>query len=244
MMNNWWPIFSSLFVVFLLNPTKFKLWTCIETISLFNYSTPPPILLTMSLLHWRRKKKGNGKNINNEIVVGGGGSWKELNNSKSIYDMKHSVIGFKKTFRFDEGTHVLNMKEYRLTNGTLTALTRSHQIRKNYFVVCRIMRSSNLSHAKDNFVTQYLCPNTKSRNCKIVYSISASRKSRNSEIVYSIPVSRKYKNCKIARNSIWGKEYHISQVSNATQLPLMNSPGEECSVPSISSNDDIARYHR
>ncbi|PHT88968.1 hypothetical protein T459_04081 [Capsicum annuum] len=53
----------------------------------------------------KKKKTCYSKNIKREIVSGGG-PWKALDNSKPIYDRKNLVIGFKKTLRFDEGTHV------------------------------------------------------------------------------------------------------------------------------------------
>uniref|UniRef100_M1DBG5 NAC transcription factor n=1 Tax=Solanum tuberosum TaxID=4113 RepID=M1DBG5_SOLTU len=89
-----------------------------------------------------KKKKGNGKNFNRGIV-GGGGSWKGVDNSRPVYDKKKSVIGFKKTFRFEEKNHVWIMKEYRLCDKILKALTlRGHTRHEEEFVVCRITRSS------------------------------------------------------------------------------------------------------
>ncbi|KAH0717167.1 hypothetical protein KY285_013198 [Solanum tuberosum] len=88
-----------------------------------------------------KKKKGNGKNFNRGIV-GGGGSWKGVDNSRPVYDKKKSVIGFKKTFRFEEKNHVWIMKEYRLCDKILKALRlRGHTRHEEEFVVCRITRS-------------------------------------------------------------------------------------------------------
>ena len=47
-----------------------------------------------------KKKSLKGKNFNRSIV--GGGKWKGRDTSKKIVDKKKSVIGLKKTFRFDE----------------------------------------------------------------------------------------------------------------------------------------------
>ncbi|KAH0698948.1 hypothetical protein KY284_013163 [Solanum tuberosum] len=90
-----------------------------------------------------KKKKGNGKNFNRGIV-GGGGSWKGIDISKPVYDWKKSVIGFKKTFRFEENNHVWIMKEYRLCDKFLNALIKSGRIQEE-FVVCRITRSVSIS---------------------------------------------------------------------------------------------------
>ncbi|KAH0696357.1 hypothetical protein KY290_013724 [Solanum tuberosum] len=88
----------------------------------------------------KKKKTGNGKNFNRGIV-GGGGSWKGIDISKPVYDWKKSVIGFKKTFRFEENNHVWIMKEYRLCDELLNALIQHEE----EFVVCRITRSVNSS---------------------------------------------------------------------------------------------------
>ncbi|KAH0717153.1 hypothetical protein KY285_013184 [Solanum tuberosum] len=93
----------------------------------------------------KKKKTGNGKNFNRGIV-GGGGSWKGIDISKPVYDWKKSVIGFKKTFRFEENNHVWIMKEYRLCDELLNALIQRGRIQhEEEFVVCRITRSVNSS---------------------------------------------------------------------------------------------------
>ncbi|KAK4710111.1 hypothetical protein R3W88_004624 [Solanum pinnatisectum] len=93
----------------------------------------------------KKKKTGNGKNFNRGIV-GGGGSWKGIDISKPVYDWKKSVIGFKKTFRFEEINHVWIMKEYRLCDKLLNALIQLGRIQhEDEFVVCRITRSVNSS---------------------------------------------------------------------------------------------------
>ncbi|WMV14598.1 hypothetical protein MTR67_007983 [Solanum verrucosum] len=93
----------------------------------------------------KKKKTGNGKNFNRGIV-GGGGSWKGIDISKPVYDWKKSVIGFKKTFRFEENNHVWIMKEYRLCDKLLNALIQLGRIQhEDEFVVCRITRSVNSS---------------------------------------------------------------------------------------------------
>ncbi|KAH0698947.1 hypothetical protein KY284_013162 [Solanum tuberosum] len=110
-----------------------------------------------------KKKKGNGKNFNRGIV-GGGGSWKGVDNSRPVYDKKKSVIGFKKTFRFEEKNHVWIMKEYRLCDKILKALRlRGHTRHEEEFVVCRITRSVNSSqviipsdHNVENFLDSLL----------------------------------------------------------------------------------------
>ncbi|KAK4710118.1 hypothetical protein R3W88_004631 [Solanum pinnatisectum] len=111
----------------------------------------------------KKKKKGNGKNFNRGIV-GGGGSWKGVDNSRPVYDKKKSVIGFKKTFRFEEKNHVWIMKEYRLCDKILKALRlRGHTRHEEEFVVCRITRSVNSSqviipsdHNVENFLDSLL----------------------------------------------------------------------------------------
>ncbi|KAH0698930.1 hypothetical protein KY284_013145 [Solanum tuberosum] len=110
-----------------------------------------------------KKKKGNGKNFNRGIV-GGGGSWKGVDNSRPVYDKTKSVIGFKKTFRFEEKNHVWIMKEYRLCDKILKALRlRGHTRHEEEFVVCRITRSVNSSqviipsdHNVENFLDSLL----------------------------------------------------------------------------------------
>ncbi|KAH0698926.1 hypothetical protein KY284_013141 [Solanum tuberosum] len=93
----------------------------------------------------KKKKTGNGKNFNRGIV-GGGGSWKGIDISKPVYDWKKSVIGFKKTFRFEENNHVWIMKEYRLCDKLLNSLIQLGRIQhEEEFVVCRITRSVNSS---------------------------------------------------------------------------------------------------
>ncbi|KAH0696376.1 hypothetical protein KY290_013738 [Solanum tuberosum] len=111
----------------------------------------------------KKKKTGNGKNFNRGIV-GGGGSWKGIDNSRPVYDKKKSVIGFKKTFRFEEKNHVWIMKEYRLCDKILKALRlRGHTRHEEEFVVCRITRSVNSSkviipsdHNVENFLDSLL----------------------------------------------------------------------------------------
>ncbi|KAK6796600.1 hypothetical protein RDI58_004301 [Solanum bulbocastanum] len=110
-----------------------------------------------------KKKKGNGKNFNRGIV-GGGGSWKGVDNSRPVYDKKKSVIGLKKTFRFEEKNHVWIMKEYRLSDKILKALRlRGHTRHEEEFVVCRITKSVNSSqviipsdHSVENFLDSLL----------------------------------------------------------------------------------------
>ncbi|KAK4710137.1 hypothetical protein R3W88_004650 [Solanum pinnatisectum] len=97
-----------------------------------------------------KKKRGNGKNFNRGIV-GGGGSWKGIDISKPVYDWKKSVIGFKKTFRFEEKNHIWIMKEYRLCDKFINALIKSGCIQEE-FVVCRITRSVNSSSQVENFL--------------------------------------------------------------------------------------------
>ncbi|KAH0696360.1 hypothetical protein KY290_013727 [Solanum tuberosum] len=111
----------------------------------------------------KKKKTGNGKNFNRGIV-GGGGSWKGIDNSRPVYDKKKSVIGFKKTFRFEEKNHVWIMKEYRLCDKIFKALRlRGHTRHEEEFVVCRITRTVNSSkviipsdHNVENFLDSLL----------------------------------------------------------------------------------------
>ncbi|WMV14624.1 hypothetical protein MTR67_008009 [Solanum verrucosum] len=90
--------------------------------------------------------------------------WKGVDNSRPVYDRKKSVIGFKKTFRFEEKNHVWIMKEYRLCDKILKALRlRGHARHEEEFVVCRITRSVNSSqviilsdHNVENFLDSLL----------------------------------------------------------------------------------------
>ena len=104
----------------------------------------------------KKKKTGNGKNFNRGIV-GGGGSWKGIDNSRPVYDKKKTVIGFKKTFRFEEKNHVWIMKDYRLCDKILKALRlRGHTRLEEEFVVCRITRSVNSSQVSDHKVENFV----------------------------------------------------------------------------------------
>ncbi|KAK4343707.1 hypothetical protein RND71_036801 [Anisodus tanguticus] len=110
-----------------------------------------------------KKKTGKGKNFNRAIV--GGCSWKGLDKSKSVFDKKGLVIGYKKTFRFvddDDHPHVWIMKEYHLNDKILQALRQRRQIRYEDIVVCRLTRNVNsskvvpLDHSGQNYVASYL----------------------------------------------------------------------------------------
>ncbi|PHT58971.1 hypothetical protein CQW23_01334 [Capsicum baccatum] len=153
-----------------------------------------------------KKKTRNGKNINRGIV-GGDGSWKGINNSKPVYNREMSVIGFQKTFRFDEGIHVWNMKEYRLTDETIAVLRKRCQILHEDFVVCRIT---------------YHVPKPKQLTAKssAQYQFQENQELGGSNAATVVPYDQ--------FSSIWnGNEYSITQ-----------------ETPHVSSNDDIARYHR
>ncbi|KAL3344344.1 hypothetical protein AABB24_023668 [Solanum stoloniferum] len=120
----------------------------IQLVDLYGNKKPSQLFDTTTTDHHHvftrlKKKRGNGKNFNRGIV-GGGGSWKGIDNSKPVYDWKRSVIGFKKTFRFEENNHVWIMKEYRLCDEMQNALIQSGRIQEE-FVVCRITRSVNSS---------------------------------------------------------------------------------------------------
>ena len=79
----------------------------IQFVDLYGNNKPSRIFDTATATEYhvftrlKKKKTGNGKNFNRGIV-GGGGSWKGIDNSKPVYDWKRSVIGSKKTFRFEE----------------------------------------------------------------------------------------------------------------------------------------------
>ncbi|XP_059310164.1 NAC domain-containing protein 1-like [Lycium ferocissimum] len=91
-----------------------------------------------------KKKSVHSKNFNRTIV--GGGSWKGRDTSKAVLDKDGSVIGSKKTFRFDEessGVYWI-MKEYYLNETIVKVLRQRGEIQHEDFVVCSIMRKVSL----------------------------------------------------------------------------------------------------
>ncbi|XP_009607153.1 NAC domain containing protein 50-like [Nicotiana tabacum] len=100
-----------------------------------------------------KKKSASGKNYNRSIT--GGGSWKGRDTSKAVHDKEGSIIGLKKTFRFDEecSDHqriVWNMKEYCLSDNILEVLRQRCQIRHEDYVLCSVERKVNLcKHSQD-----------------------------------------------------------------------------------------------
>ncbi|XP_009772253.1 NAC domain-containing protein 78-like [Nicotiana tabacum] len=96
-----------------------------------------------------KKKSDGGKNYNRSIT--GGGSWKGRDTGKPVRDKEGSVIGLKKTFRFDEESDIGNnqrivwsMKEYCLSDARLEVLRQRSQIRHEDSVLCSIEKKVNL----------------------------------------------------------------------------------------------------
>ncbi|XP_060177759.1 NAC domain-containing protein 1-like [Lycium barbarum] len=91
-----------------------------------------------------KKKSVHSKNVNRTIV--GGGSWRGRDTSKAVFDKDGSVIGSKKTFRFDEGSSGVYwiMKEYCLNETMVKALRESGEIQHEDFVLCSITRKVSL----------------------------------------------------------------------------------------------------
>ncbi|MCD7452022.1 hypothetical protein HAX54_014716 [Datura stramonium] len=201
-----------------------------------------------------KKKTGNGKNFN-RAIVGGGGSWKGLDNSKSVYDKKGSLIGFKKSFRFYDGhhpsgIHVWNMKEYRLSNKILEALRQRRQIRHEDFVVCCVKRNVNSSH--NNLVSSYV-PISSSQHQETAKSSVQNQFQENQDFGRSSVIPSDGLSSILSGNS---QVSLLTKESNVThQLPLISAADEECSVctvhqetPSVSESAegpsyDIAAYH-
>ncbi|KAM3285355.1 NAC domain-containing protein 2-like [Capsicum chacoense] len=94
-----------------------------------------------------KKKSVKGRNFNRTIA--GVGQWKGRDISKEIYDKEGSVIGSKRTFRFDEESSRSDnnqrtvywiMKEYSLDEIIVDKLRQRDEIQKEDYVVCSIMR--------------------------------------------------------------------------------------------------------
>nr|XP_009615661.1 uncharacterized protein LOC104108353 [Nicotiana tomentosiformis] len=103
-----------------------------------------------------KKTSARCKNFRRSIV-GGGGSWKVLDKSKPVFDKKGSVIGFKKSFRFDDiNDHcsdsriIWSMKEYSLNDTIVKVLRQRRQICYEDYVLCRITKTVNLCASSQN----------------------------------------------------------------------------------------------
>ncbi|XP_015064738.1 uncharacterized protein LOC107009957 [Solanum pennellii] len=158
-----------------------------------------------------KKKKRNGKNFNRGII-GGGGSWKGVNNSRPVYNKKGLMIGFKKTFRFDENNHVWFMKEYRLCDELLEDLRLHGKIRYEDFVLCSIRRKVNWDHFRQNLLA------SSSSQCQETVKSSAANVIPSDHLNSTL-------NGNIRPVTLVFKE------SNVTQLPATIQ--EECFVPVV-----------
>ncbi|KAL3376156.1 hypothetical protein AABB24_002879 [Solanum stoloniferum] len=185
-------------------------------------------------------------------ILGGGGSWKERSSIGRILDKNRSVIGIRREFRFKEENHLWIMEEYSLSDSKLNAL--SGQIRREEFVVCRIMRRAIV----ENFLA------TSSSQCQgTVKSFAQENQDLglipSDDLKESTMTVAKEDECSV-RQEVVHQETHpdaytlplldsmfrniqepldgnISQVgllakgSNATQLPAVKE--DECSVPVV-----------
>ncbi|KAH0717168.1 hypothetical protein KY285_013199 [Solanum tuberosum] len=152
-----------------------------------------------------------GNKMPSQGIVGGGGSWNGIN-SKPVYDGKRSVIGFKKTLRFEENNHVWIMKEYHLCDKILEDLRLHGKIRYEDFVVCSIRRKVNWDHIRQNLLA------SSSSQCQETVKSSAAN------VIPSQELNSIF-NGNISQVSLLAKE------SNVTQLPAAIQ--EECSVPVV-----------
>ncbi|KAK4710134.1 hypothetical protein R3W88_004647 [Solanum pinnatisectum] len=75
----------------------------IRLLDLYGNKKPSQLFETITTNHHHvfTQLKKKTKNLN-RAIVGGGGSWKGIDTSKPVNNKKRLVIGFKKTFRFDE----------------------------------------------------------------------------------------------------------------------------------------------
>ncbi|MCD9646816.1 hypothetical protein HAX54_036999 [Datura stramonium] len=87
-----------------------------------------------------------------DLRVVGVGSWKGRDTSKKIFDKEGSVIGLKRTFRFDEESSGSDnkrmvywiMKEYCVNESTLEVLRQRGEIQREDSVLCSITRKVSL----------------------------------------------------------------------------------------------------
>ncbi|XP_055803461.1 protein FEZ-like [Solanum dulcamara] len=229
----------------------------IRLVDLYGNKKPSQLFDTTSTNHHHyvftqlKKIKGNGKNFNRGIV-GGGGSWKGVDTSKPVYDKKGLVIGFKKTFRFDEKKHVWIMKEYRPSDSILKALRLRGQIRhEEEFSVCRITRSANSDRNGENLLascvpisSSQFQETVKSENQDLGRS-SAANVISNGNISpvclvlkeSNVPAAKEEEECSVpvvhqetASVSLLAKESNVTAAKD-----------EECSVR---PDYDIATYHQ
>ncbi|KAG5620923.1 hypothetical protein H5410_006141 [Solanum commersonii] len=166
-----------------------------------------------------KKKKGNG-----------------VDNSRPVYDKKKSVIGFKKTFRFEENNHALRL--------------RGHTRHVEEFVVCRITRrvvNSSQNRFQENQDLEQLTTANVIPSDKLNSILNGNMIS---------PVSLVFKESKLP--AAIEEECSVPVVNQETPSVSLLPIEEECSVPvvhqetpsikevecSVGPDYDIGNYHK